>query len=805
MLSGCKKFFRTFSGRLCCVVLAAGVLVSPRSLRGQDAVALHQAFLDLTNDGVVMNLSAHPDDEDGSTLAYYRMKYGVRTYSVLFTRGEGGQNEIGTELYEELGALRSAETEAAGKILGTRVRFLNLYDFGYSKTATETFKKWGGTQEVLRRLVFVIRKYKPDILFTNHNTVDGHGHHQAVAITAIAAFDAAADSSIFPEQLKLPGITLWQPRKLYFRIFRRETQQPDVVHGIGDTNAVLKRSYLDVGAEAIAMHRSQGLDGSRLRAFTQGKSLYRLVRSSSIYERDTTTFFGGIHLWNDPALAPLRPLRARLAALHEGILPDSLLDIASFVFAELDRLSTLSLSPLAERITQHWRDEMEELLRLSLRASAFWKLADTLVLPRQRVAGTFTLHIPDYPITAFKASFVAPQGWAVNELEHPPFKPGSEKLSRSYELIVGDDAPFTYPKAVAQYRPLESEHDVALVARFAVRGRHVQLTVRPTFDVAPYQIITVTPTIARIAPANAEQGKKFLVEVKNFAPRKTAGRIVVQVPRGWIAETATFVIPEENGVSTNSLLVRPPKDVTPGDYTLRFKSEYAWRDVTVRVFDVAVDRNITLGIIKSYDNTLEEAARDLGVNYRLLSARDLESNLSSFSTILVDIRAYMVREDLRKNSKRLLEYVRNGGHLVVMYQKDQDWKPEYAPFPFDVGRKRITLEEAPVTMLLPDHPLFTSPNKITDDDWEGWMQERGLYFPEKVSAEYIHLLASGDPDEPPFTTGYLLAHDGKGSYIYTSYVWYRQLKECHPGAYRCFVNMFSYPNYRDQGHSRSSR
>lgn len=802
-----RKYFRAFSGRLCLVVLIGGIVLSTGGSRAQHAAHLHQAFLDLSNDGVVMNLSAHPDDEDGSTLAYYRMKYGVTTYSVLFTRGEGGQNEIGPELYEELGVLRTAETEAAGRILGARVRFLNLYDFGYSKTATETFKKWGGTQEVLRRLVYVIRKYKPDVLFTNHNTVDGHGHHQAVAITAIAAFDAAADSTRFPEQLKLPGITLWQPRKLYFRIFRRDTQQPDVLHAIGDTNSVLKRSYLDVAAEAIGMHKSQGLDGSRLRAFTQGRSFYRLIRSNSIYERDTTTFFGGINLWSDTSLAALHPLRARLASLHEGIILDSLLDIASFAFAELDRLSSVSLSPLATRITQHWREETEDLLRLSLRASASWKLSDTLVVPRQRVPGTFTLHVPDHPITGFKASFVIPQGWAVNALEHTPYKAGSEKRTHTYELIVGDDAPFTFPKTVAQYRPLESEQDVALLARFTTRGKPVQLTVRPAFDVAPYQIINVTPTVARIASSEPEQGRKFMFELKNLAPRKTAGRVRVQMPTGWLSETATFVIPEENGVSTGTLLVRPPKDVKPGEYTLRFKSEYAWRDVTVRVFDVAVDRNITLGIIKSYDNTLEQAAQELGLNYRLLSARDLEADLSSFRTLLVDIRAYLVRDDLRKNNARLLDYVRNGGHLVVMYQKDQDWKPDYAPFPFHIGRRRISVEEAPITVLQPDHPLFTSPNKITDEDWHGWVQERGVYFPEKVSPEYLHLLSSSDPDEAPLTTGYLLAHYGKGSYIYTSYVWYRQLKEFHPGAYRCFVNMISYPDYRERNpeHSKSSK
>src|SRR5512136_2167171 len=182
---------------LALLALVFGCRIAP----AQDSVQVGQAFLDLSNDGVIMDLSAHPDDEDGAALAYYRMKYGVKTYSLLFTRGEGGQNEKGPELYEELGVLRSAETRAAGSILGAEVQFLNFLDFGYSKTATETFRMWGGQMEVLRRLVYVIRKYKPDVLFTNHNTIDGHGHHQAAGITAIMAFDAAADSTMFPEQL----------------------------------------------------------------------------------------------------------------------------------------------------------------------------------------------------------------------------------------------------------------------------------------------------------------------------------------------------------------------------------------------------------------------------------------------------------------------------------------------------------------------------------------------------------------------------------------------------------------------------
>ncbi|MDH3253087.1 MAG: hypothetical protein OEM41_09870, partial [Ignavibacteria bacterium] len=171
-------------------------------------------------------------------------------------------------------------------------------------------------------------------------------------------------------------------------------------------------------------------------------------------------------------------------------------------------------------------------------------------------------------------------------------------------------------------------------------------------------------------------------------------------------------------------------------------------------------------------------------------------DLMQFSTIIVDIRAYLVREDLRKNNHRLLEYVRRGGNLVVMYQKTNEWKPEYAPFPFDLSRRRITREDAPVMVLSPDHPLLNEPNVLGDADWSGWIQERGVYFPENVPPEYTQLVSCHDPDEPPLTTGYLVASVGRGSYIYTSYVWYRQLKEKNPGAYRAFANMISYPSHR---------
>jgi hypothetical protein len=244
--------------------------------------------------------------------------------------------------------------------------------------------------------------------------------------------------------------------------------------------------------------------------------------------------------------------------------------------------------------------------------------------------------------------------------------------------------------------------------------------------------------------------------------------------------------------------VFPPADVAPGEHVIQLRTELASVPIGVSVVDAQVGRPITLGIIRSYDNTMEAAAATLGVHYSLLSDEEIASGgLSKYSTIVVDIRAYLVREALRTHNDRLLEYVRNGGNLIVMYQREQEWKPEYAPVPFRISRRRVCSRDAPITILEGSHPLMRMPNVITQRDWEGWIQERGLYFPSDVPREYVRLLSTADPDEAPLTTGYLELHHGKGSYIYTSLVWYRQLKEGNAGAYRCFANMISYPAYRD--------
>ncbi len=812
--------FRLFFLNLLANIFLAGVVfaqaASPQAVTPQantpasslPFIETHQAFLDLTNDGVLMNISAHPDDEDGATLAYYRMKYGVKTYSILFTRGEGGQNETGPELYEELGVLRTNETLDAGKLLGAEVHFLKFMDFGYSKTATETFKKWGGQQEVLRRLVFAIRKYKPDVIFTNHSTVEGHGHHQVVAISSVAAFDAAADSTMFPEQLKLKGVAPWQPRKLFFRNFGRTNQTADVVNPIGDTNAVREKSYLDIAADALAMHKTQGMDRADLRRFTRGLSMYRLMRSNSMYERDTTTFFGGINLWRDESLGSLRSIKQGLSVLHEK--NDSLAADASILLYKIEAQKSLVRNSLAQRTLAQWQNEIEQLLfykYLCCDGKTTLVTTDSYLTPNQTTRVSASIRTD----AESRWTFDLPKGWTVRQ-SSSSFDPAKRVNTQEFALTVGRNPQLTQPAESANYSPIEFEQEVIGHVRYYLNGHSVSysLPLSPLNVGEPFHFF-VTP---KVAWWSGKKKSPVRLTVFGGAYRRDSlsVKISVSLPKELKCEfdnngqksffdqkkQEIAITTEGGGFWVHGVLtVSPQSNARPGDYVIRFKNGDAVEEVTFKVFDVAADTTIQLGIIKSYDNTLEAAAEQLDMKYKSLDGKDLENDLSQFNTIVVDIRAYLVREDLKRNNQKLLEYVKRGGNLVVMYQKDQDWKPEYAPYPFSVTRKRVSVEEAPVKVLQPDHPLFNTPNTITDADWDDWKQERGVYFPDNVSPQYTQLLSSSDPDEVPLPTGYLVASYGSGSYIYTSYVWYRQLKEYNAGAWRNFINMICYPNHRN--------
>lgn len=705
---------------------------------------------------VVMNLAAHPDDEDGATLAYYRHAKDAIAYSVIFTRGEGGQNEIGPELYEALGALRTEETERAARVLGTQVYFLNYEDFGFSKHASEAFEAWGGRDAVTARLVYLIRLLKPDVLFTNHDTVTvgpgrQHGQHQAVGLAAYDAFALAADAAYHPEQLDEPGVDLWQPKRLFLRSWQREADT-DVSVPIGDVDPRLGKSYAALAADALHEHASQGMHlfADRLREWPA--THFTLLRSAT-----------------DAPLAPD------------------------------DLAANLPPNTTARPDLTYWIDSG----RIAALPEGTFTLADSVVVPGQRVQMRW--NVEALPVRRAQWRFY---GAVDTTLYLSDTTPGIATLR------ISRTATPTVPKPVYQYERFQSREPIRYGLYRAGTDELLAAGYLPV-EVAPPLLVDALPEVARLRPGE----NRIPIRLQVFDPATRQVHLSVAVSRD---ETHTVQYQEQHTFSSaaqrdDTLTIHLPDSLAPGTYTITLaglahpttlRPQAVHDHLPARVFDVNVPPGLTVGLVESYDNTLAQALDELGVRYVMLDSLALARRaFDGLHTIVVDIRAYLVRSDLRRYNEGLLDWVKRGGHLVVNYQKTFEWNPEspdpfdakrtnpdgFAPYPLRLGRDRITYEDAPVTVLQPEHVLFHAPNEITPAVWEGWVQERGLYFPETYDPAYTELFSMNDPGEEPLRSSTLLAEYGEGTYVYTALVWYRQLKAFHPGAYAFFANLISLP------------
>ena len=729
---------------------------------------------------VVMNLAAHPDDEDGNTLAYYRHHENAVAYSVIFTRGEGGQNEAGPELYERLGAIRTAETEAAARILGTQVFFLNFYDFGYSKSADETFAEWSrdrrgfwdtddpivsaeaGRERVTARLVYLIRKLKPDVLFTNHDTLTvgpntQHGHHQAVGNSAYDAFALAADPSFHPEQLEEDGIDLWQPQRLFLRQWRNPNN-PDVSVPVGDPcpSRVLQAAYdcTDLAVRAAGQHFSQGFDkfAARFRADSTHFRLLREAADAPPVPQGTEDLAMGLPPNPHAAMALQFEQSGGYSLINR---PDGGLSI---------RLEPSLATPgetivlVPEVVRGQWRSSLSVRLRGSI----------------------------DTTVTVESDSRV--------------------------DLRVSPNAHTTFPAHRYQY----DRYAIHSTTSFQIEnGARRELLL----EVAPPVVIDLPPAPIRLSPGD----NVIQVDVQTFDPAADSVQVgLAVIPDGGMTEVSfreyQLLTPEETQAVFRFSL---PADVAPGRYRVAVQamagptSAPAEPYVVIRPAAVLpavhVAEGLRVGFVQSYGQVTENALRAMGANVTVLDSTALAtSDFDDLDTIVLDIRAYLVRADLREHNDRLLQWVRRGGHLVVGYHKTFEWNPGrsgsffdidvvevpdegWAPYPLTLGRSRVTREDAPVEVLQDDHVLFQSPHTITPDDWDDWVQERGLYFPREYDERYAELLAMNDPGEDALRGGLLLADVGEGTYLYSSLVWYRQLEALNPGAWRMFANLVSLP------------
>ncbi len=719
---------------------------------------------------VVMNLAAHPDDEDGLTMAYYRGNQDAVVYSVVTTRGEGGQNEAGPDLYERLGAIRTAETEAAARILGTRVVYLDRYDFGFSKHAREAFSEWSGVRTgfwqtvdpagldaeagqdaLVADVVALVRRLKPDVMFTNHDTTTAwpdaqHGHHQATGIAAYQAFSLAADPSYRPEQLEAEGVDLWQPSRLFLRVGGWSDASPDAIDvtvPVGGpcaaTDVRPAEACADRAVAAVSQHVSQGFDAFAPR-----------------FKRETTTF-------RLLASAPGVPaLPAGATDLAAGLAPNpaaAALDLATMV--DSGRLRSVRLGVSSEVVVP------SQSVYVDLGALGAGQTVTVYPPPGAPTRGLFAAEPVSAAAGAGRLRVPIPSGTA----------PSAPAYRAQYTTEAG-----TAPLLFA----------VRDAAGALVGGGRLPVQIVPpaTVDLAPDPI--------RLTPGRNE----IPVEVTVYDALRDTVDVGMTVYRG---DTAVWfgTQPVAAAAGRATFTVDLP-DARPGAYRVQASARTTgcglpWfivqRPAAV-LPDVAVAPGLRVGFVRSYDGTMGTALGVMGAAVVDLDSTALAAGaFDGLHTVVVDIRALLERPDLVAHRDRLLDWVERGGHLVVGYHKSFEWNADdgLAPYPLRLGRDRVTVEEAPVSLLVPDHPVFQSPHALTEADWGGWVQERGLYFPSDVDDRYQRLVSLGDPGEAPLTTGLLLAESGAGTYVYSPLVWYRQLAALNPGAWRAFANLVSLP------------
>jgi len=740
--------------------------------------ALNQDVIDLTSHKTILCLAAHPDDEDGATLSYYRKRYGVRTAVLYATRGEGGQNEIGSELYEELGVIRAYETQKAADVYGSEVYNLNKRDFGFSKSAEETFRIWNH-DDSLERLVRVIREVKPDVIITNHDTTHGHGNHQALGILALEALDAANDASKFTDQIN-GGLETWQVKRLFLRCGKDDA---DVTINVGEYDQSRGYSYAQIASEGFKLHKSQGMGGNVERGNVY--NYYKLIKSSQPVQKKLDDLFDGLE--DNLTLNPfIKDEKDAVAIQHERIAKDIIGYIQSLHDTKIDeKIETAIAGPLD--------------LYLAV------KVDDNIVTRGQTFVSRVSLtNCGHHVIKDIKCQLQAPQGWSVKG-ENPNFPQlgYNETATGVFNVTVAEDTPLTLPYADHLYDDSFMKPLIKGIVQYKAYDTDLSTSSDATVDVSDNVEIHILPEIGIIPMSSVDRTKRYVINVINRLPSRIDGRIEVSPPSDWkIKSTGQDFTLTEDQQAFSAFDVTIPSDTSPGYFFLDAKVGTITAKSKIRVIDVKVADGLYVGYVKSYDNTIDWALKQLNVKCNTLESDELRfGDLSVYDTIILDIRAYLVRKDLIASNQRLLDYVRDGGNLIVMYNKTFEWNSQYAPYELNISSDRVTVEEAPITILASEHPLFTYPNKITDEDWKDWIQERGLYFPSKWSPQYKELLSCNDPDENPLKGGYLIAQYGKGTYIYTSYVWYRQLQNLNSGAFRNFANMISLPKYISQFNS----
>jgi LmbE family N-acetylglucosaminyl deacetylase len=788
-----------------CAVLAflvacslAAVAQEPEPATG--LVALHQARLDAQNDLVVLNVAAHPDDESSRTNTMLRRKHGMRVVTVYTTYGDGGQNAIGREIGPELAGLRVHETLRAAGMLDVEVRWLGMADFGFSKTLEETLAIWG--EEPLRAAMrAVIDAVEPDVVITNHSLTQGHGHHRASIWAALEVLrERTAAGRPAPPLLQRCGL---DGAQLLF-----DPSEVDPARGM---------TYARLAHRAWTQHVTQGPWGPH-DPLQVGKDFWRVA----FPEGEAAPVVGDPAQWG--ATLPAFVGRTPVAPLE---LPQSD-DLAAWAKvlrsarAGLAGVHGISSAPVVEAAWRVavWRRRVDAIERAMLAAAGVFAevwLERDVVAHGAEGAGFVVVHgherVDALTVTSaggaatavqaavrptpFDGMAATPAGAASGATSSAPQAPAAR--GRYRWTFPGASAPAADASAAG---PEPSFATVQIA--FVLGGEAFHLERRLPYTPAP-PLELVWDREVLLVPAGQRSERLLSVRVRAHAPGDAEAAVRLSMGPG-IQATA---LPGRLSLSAEQnearVLVRATIDAAElvagsglevGFSSPGFGSRAA--RLPVRVVDVSIPPGLRVGLVRGPDDTTERALADLGIDYVALDRDALvTARLEQFSALLLDIRAYHHRPELEEVRERVLQYCRAGGRVVAMYHKPGEWNerkghPLLAPFPLHVANERVTEEDAAVEFLQPQHRLMHYPHKLGAADFDGWVQERGLNFPDKWDPAWTPMLSMRDRgDEQPHQGALLYTQYGRGDYVYCSLVLYRQLRVGNEGAARLLVNLLA--------------
>ena len=830
---GLVSFFAASCALALIGVRLAAQQEAPAPGRGQSVADTLEAIQKARVVTRVLFTVAHPDDEASTLLTYLPHALGTDTTLLTLNRGEGGQNAIGPEQGAQLGILRSSELSAAMNVEGPHLLFTRVVDFGFSKTLSETIEKWNGAE--LEDMVRVIRTLRPQIVINGWgNQKTGHGNHQDSGYQTPKAVEAAADPTKYPDQIA-EGLKPWRAQFILDPV--RATAQDEKVDYTGswvvpadEISPIWGLSYRDIALQGYLHHRSQGvtpfLNSPFLRRPYGLKHTTGGPPAPSDFAQSITSL---------ARVIPVPAGKSLAAADHD-------LEEARLAAEKLDWAGAVRSIAAAGKEIVSLEEEVKH-SRAATAADALWELeqvhgrinhalADAAAIKivsnadRSELVGgegfsvrAQVTHRNDLSAKFSKPELVMPSGWSIKKAEE---KEGS--INFDVSVPAGAQTPhqpgdflYPFPPPLVSARTHVEADGYNFDFESPVQSLHPTTVSVLSYPLRLVPPIELTPEPEQYVVIESVQPKQFEIfaRVHSFAQAPSKVSVGVNVPSGWKAPATESIEFSGAGDRLVHLTVMIPAKIAAGNYELKAYAKrgdqtyetsleplpslptFLWSapaTVPVHVFAITVPERLRVGYIAAENDAIPDSLRRLGVNVEMLDANALAfGDLSRCDAIVVGMRAYELRSDVVASNSRLLDYAAGGGTLMVLDQRPAVWDPmKPAPFPATMGPgPRVTDENAAVNFVDPASPLLNFPNKIESHDFDGWVQERGLYFWEKWDPQYHAILSMHDPGEKDLTGSLVWTHTGKGTYIYTGLSFSRQLPEGNAGAFRLFVNLLS--------------